>query len=68
MLLWLQEAALVLKVLAFLVLVPLMLALPRQEEVVSAALVQGDQQAGAKVPPLQADPILHQVFLQVRSG
>ena len=39
MLLRLEEAALVLKVLAFLVLMSLMPALPRQEEVVSAALV-----------------------------
>ena len=60
----LEEPALVLKVLTFLILVPLMPTLPGQEEVVSAALVKGYQQTRAEIPPFKADLILHQFFLQ----
>lgn len=61
----LQQAALVLEVLALFVLVPLVLTLPGDEKVVSAALVQRDQQRAAVVPPLQADFVLHQVLLRL---
>ncbi len=49
---WLQEAALVLKVLALLIFVLLVLACPGHVVMLLPAFVQRDEEPAAKVPPL----------------